>query len=109
MLCLDDFGKYFESIVSVTFCVLSLFLVNGPHNFYANSGCLECILIKNIFSSNKKLWTVPFILYSITVLIPLKQNHLIMAPPSSSFLINLDILLLHTAHFDKSVAVFFHY
>ena len=49
-------------IVSLNFCILSLFFVSYPQALYANSGCLKGISgIK--LSANKNLFNISFSVY----------------------------------------------
>ena len=64
MLCLVHSDKYSVNLVSLNFCILSLYLVNGPQVLYVNPGCLKSIPGINLFSTNESLFTISLILYS---------------------------------------------
>ena len=50
------------SPVSINFCIVYLFLVNGPHALYVNPGCFKCISGINFSPANKNILTNSFIL-----------------------------------------------
>ena len=57
---------YYESPVSLNFCVLSLFLVNSVQEVCVNldlpctAGCLKYISGMNLSPANKNLFTISF-------------------------------------------------
>ena len=53
----ESFRIYRESPVSLNFCILSLFYVNGPKALYVNPGCVKCISGINLSPVNKNLLT----------------------------------------------------
>ena len=54
---------YLESLVSLIFFILSLFLVNDSQALYVNPGCLKCISGINLLSASKSLFTIECISY----------------------------------------------
>ena len=87
-----------------------MFLVNGPQAIDVNPECPKCILAINVSPPNKKLVIASFSFYlehkigegigssSKPVVIPKLLNN----SQASCSLINIDFLVLNTAHFDKS-------
>ena len=53
---------YRESPVSLNFCILSLFFVNGPKALYVNLCRLRCISDIILSPANKNLLTISVIL-----------------------------------------------
>ena len=87
--------------------ILSLFLVNSPLAVYVSPGCFKSIFNINLSSVNKNLFFISVILYFSNkrgpsvkgLLIPKLLNNLL----ACCSLINIDFLLLHFAHFYKSI------
>ena len=64
----NSFWKmYLESSVSLSFCVLSLFLVNASQTLYVNLGYFKCISSMSLSPANKNL-----LIFHKTIKIPLK-------------------------------------
>ena len=52
-----------EALVSLNFCILSLFLGNYLQALYVNPGCLKCFSGMILCPANKNLFIISFILY----------------------------------------------
>ena len=90
--------------------------MNGPQALYVIPGCFKCISGTKLSHANKSLFTIALILHfqnklfamgksvKIGIFIPIKlpNDALAFCP-----LINFDFLLLHIAHFDKSIIFLF--
>ena len=61
---------YRESPVSLSFCIFSLFLVNGSHALYVNPGCFKCISAMNLSPANKNFVIILLILYPQNEIVP---------------------------------------
>ena len=90
---------YLELSVSLYFCSLSLFLVNCTQALYVNLNCYKCIsdnictyICYNKISPNTGTLSKGVLIYKLF------NKHFV-----SWFLINIDFLLSHNAHFDKSI------
>ena len=75
-----------------------MIFVNGTRALYVNSGCRKSISDKNLSLANKNLDLNKQISFKGIVIAKLHNN-----PLASCYLINLDFLLSHNAHVDKSI------
>ena len=86
--------------------------MNGPQVLHVNSGCLKCLSDINLSLAIRSLFTIAFILYfqkkifamfeslRIGTFVTVNLHNNILA---SCSLINFNVLLSHTVHFDKII------
>ena len=103
---------YLVSPNYLSFSILSFIFVNGPEALYLNSGCLRCVSGMIVSPVNTNLIIITFIFYSLKtkyhpIIVSFLKDALTLnwlnSPLASGFFINLDFLLVHTAHFNKSI------
>ena len=104
---------YFESPVYLNFCILCLFLVDGPQALYVNPGWLKRISDMNLFPANKTCWLFRSFYIFKTKYHSLSKFYL------ESVLLFLSYLMIHwllkshvftvikAAHFDESIFLLF--
>ena len=103
ILWITSNGKFFLGL---------LFSLNGPDSLYLNFVCIKCSSGINLTPTNKKI--VNYCIHFLCSQNKISPNNDILlkgflitnwlnSPLASCSLTNLDVLLIHTAHFDRSI------